>query len=136
MKVCIPVNENKGMESIPYGHFGSAPEFVVCDLEAGTVESINNGDLGHEHGKCQPLKALSGTHVDAIIVGGIGAGAIMKLNAMGTKVYRGVNATIKENLELFKEGKLNEFSPQDACSHHHGEGDCGHGHSHRHEINL
>ena len=55
MKVCIPVVENKGMESLPYGHFGSAPEFVVCDLEKGTVESINNGDLGHEHGKCQPL---------------------------------------------------------------------------------
>ncbi len=24
MKVCIPVEENKGLDSKPYGHFGSA----------------------------------------------------------------------------------------------------------------
>ncbi|MCI6738867.1 MAG: NifB/NifX family molybdenum-iron cluster-binding protein [Intestinibacter sp.] len=134
MKVCIPVVENKGMESLPYGHFGSAPEFVVCDLEKGTVESINNGDLGHEHGKCQPLKALSGVKVDAVIVGGIGAGAIMKLNDMGTKVYKGVNDTIEVNLKLLKEGKLAEFSMANACQHHHGDGGCGHDHGH--DINL
>ena len=134
MKVCIPVVENKGMDSWPYGHFGSAPEFFVCDLESGEVSSINNGDLGHEHGKCQPLKALSGNKVDAVIVGGIGAGAIMKLNQMGTKVYRGVNDTIKVNLELLKDGKLEEFSIDNACSHHHGNGGCGHDHGH--QINL
>ena len=97
MKVCVPVSENKGMESVPFGHFGSAPEFVICDLDSNEVKSINNGDLGLEHGYCQPLKALEGNKVDAIIVGGIGAGAIMKLNAMWTKVYRGVNDTIEAN---------------------------------------
>ncbi len=135
MKVCVPVAENKGMESIPYGHFGSAPEFVICDLESGEVKSINNGDLGHEHGKCQPLKALEGNHVDVIIVGGIGAGAIMKLNQMGTKVYRGANDTIEANLTFLKEGKLAELTINDACAHHHGNGG-GCGHDHGHNINL
>ena len=132
MKVCVPVSENKGMESVPFGHFGSAPEFVICD--SNEVKSINNGDLGHEHGKCQPLKALEGNKVDAIIVGGIGAGDIMKLNAMGTKVYRGVNDTIEANLKLLKENKLQELSKDDACSHNHDDGGCAHGH--RHNINL
>lgn len=72
MKVCFPVNNNLGLESIPYGHFGTAPMFVVCDLEKGEVRTIGNGDLGHEHGHCQPMKALSGEVVDAVIVGGIG----------------------------------------------------------------
>lgn len=134
MKVCIPVAVNKGMESVPYGHFGSAPEFVICDLDTNEVKSINNGDLGHEHGKCQPLKALEGNHVDAIIVGGIGAGAIMKLNAMGTKVYRGVNDTIEVNLKFLQENKLPELTINDACAHHHGDGGCGHDHGHN--INL
>ena len=125
MKVCVPVSENKGMESVPFGHFGSAPEFVICDLDSNEVKSINNGDLGHEHGKCQPLKALEGNKVDAIIVGGIGAGAIMKLNAMGTKVYRGVNDTIEANLKLLqKENKLQELSKDDACSHNHSDSGC------------
>ena len=131
MKVCVPVSENKGMESVPFGHFGSAPEFVICDLDSNEVKSINNGDLGHEHGKCQPLKALEGNKVDAIIVGGIGAGAIMKLNEMGTKVYRGINDTIGSNLKLLKENMLQEFSVNDACSHNHPKGNgCGHDHGH------
>ena len=96
MKVCVPVSENKGMESVPFGHFGSAPEFII--------------------------------------VGGIGAGAIMKLNAMGTKVYRGVNDTIEANLKLLQENKLQELSKDDACSHNHSDGGCAHGHGHN--INL
>lgn len=126
MKVCIPVKENKGMDSIPYGHFGSAPEFIICDLTTGEISSINNGDLGHEHGKCQPIKALEGNKVDAIIVGGIGRGAIIKLNEMGTKVYRGLNDTVKNNLKFLKENSLIEISINDACSHNHDDGGCSH----------
>jgi len=32
MKVCFPVKSNEGMDSTPYGHFGTAPMFVVCNL--------------------------------------------------------------------------------------------------------
>lgn len=122
MKVCIPVEVNEGLESKPFGHFGSAPMFVVYDLESDKLSQINNGDLGHEHGKCQPIKALSGNVVDAVIVGGIGQGAIVKLNSMGIKVFKAQTNTIKENIELFKANKLNEFPSNHTCSHD----GCGH----------
>ena len=32
MKICVPVEVNNGFESRPFGHFGSAPMFVVYDL--------------------------------------------------------------------------------------------------------
>ncbi len=122
MKICVPVEVNEGLDSKPFGHFGSAPMFVVCDLESGDISTINNGDLGHEHGKCQPIKALSGNVVDAVIVGGIGQGAIMKLNSMKIKVYRAQGETIEENLNLLKENKLQEFPSNHTCSHD----GCGH----------
>lgn len=122
MKICVPVEVNKGLDSKPFGHFGSAPMFVVCDLESGEVNKIENGDLGHEHGKCQPLKALLGTAVDAVIVGGIGQGAIVKLNQMGIKVYKAQGDTIGDNINLLKENKLQEFSMNHTCSHD----GCGH----------
>lgn len=122
MKICIPVSENKGLKSIPFGHFGSAPIFVVCNLNNYEVSTINNGDLEHEHGKCQPLKALNGENVDAVIVGGIGQGAIMKLNSMGIKVYKAIEGDIKENIEMLKQNKLNEFPQNHTCSHD----GCGH----------
>ncbi|WP_296647974.1 NifB/NifX family molybdenum-iron cluster-binding protein [Romboutsia sp. 13368] len=122
MKICVPVEANNGLESKPFGHFGSAPMFVVCDLESGDLSTINNGDLEHEHGKCQPIKALSGNVVDAVIVGGIGQGAISKLNSMGIKVYKAQGETIKDNLDLYKQNKLQEFPSNHTCSHD----GCGH----------
>jgi len=88
MKICFPVESNKGLESNVYDHFGSAPTFVIFNTETKSHEIINNQNLEHEHGKCSPVKALAGKVVDAIVVGGIGAGAVNKLNNMGIKVYR------------------------------------------------
>ncbi|MGL5328708.1 MAG: NifB/NifX family molybdenum-iron cluster-binding protein [Peptostreptococcaceae bacterium] len=122
MKVCVPVESNNGFESKAYGHFGSAPLFIVCDLESNEIKEINNQDLHHEHGKCQPLKALQGNIVDAVIVGGIGQGAIMKLNSMGVKVYKSQGNTIQEDLELFKSNRLVQFPSNHSCNHH----GCGH----------
>lgn len=118
MRICIPVVENKGMESSPYNHFGSAPKFLIVSLDGEEIEEIDNGDLNHEHGKCQPLKALANKTVDIVIVRGIGAGAISKLNSMGTKVFQGVDGNIKENLDLLKSNKLMEFTVNNGCNHH------------------
>lgn len=123
MKICFPVESNEGILSIPYGHFGSAPMFVIVDLDSKEVKSVGNGDLGHEHGKCQPIKALAGEVVDAVIVGGIGQGAIVKLNSMGIKTYKAVEGTIENNIIAFKNGELKEFAQNhkcnhDGCSHH------------------
>ncbi|MEG0855981.1 MAG: NifB/NifX family molybdenum-iron cluster-binding protein [Terrisporobacter sp.] len=122
MKVCIPVSENKGIGSKPYNHFGSAPLFLIVDSENEELRTINNGDLDHDHGKCQPLKALEGQMVDVVLVRGIGAGAIVKLNSMGTKVFKAMEGDIAENLNLLKENKLMEFTVENGCNHH----DCGH----------
>lgn len=122
MKICIPVKENNGLESIPYNHFGSAPFFLVVDTETNDVTAINNGDLKHEHGKCQPIKAIGGADIDVVLVLGIGAGAINKLNSMGVKVFKANPTSLKENIELFNDNKLIEFSPANSCTGHN----CGH----------
>ena len=123
MKVCFPVKSNEGMESIPYNHFGSAPVFLVCDLDTNDVNTIDNGDLDHDHGKCQPIKALGGADIDVVISAGIGGGAISKLNSMGIKVYKAVSGKVSDNIDSFKKGELKEFDSthtcnHDGCSHH------------------
>lgn len=122
MKLCFPAETNKGLESIVYSHFGSAPFFLLFDTETNTSDIIDNQDLGHEHGMCSPLKALNGKAVDAIVVGGIGAGAVSKLNSMGIKVYRAEENTVRKNIDLFKSDSLPQISIDDACGHHGG---CG-----------
>lgn len=124
MKICFPVETDMGMESDIFGHFGSAPFFVVVNTEDNTTTTINNQDLGHIHGQCNPMKALNGKMVDAIVVGGIGGGAITGLNNMGIKVYKASTGMIKEDLQLFNTGSLMEMTMAHTCGGHIG--GCAH----------
>lgn len=124
MKVCFPVQMDQGMESQVYNHFGSAPAFILVNTDEKSVQRIDNKDLNHVHGACNPIMALDGQKVDALIVGGIGGGALMKLNAMGVKVYGASALMVKENLQLLKENKLQELTMDHSCRAHAG--GCGH----------
>jgi predicted Fe-Mo cluster-binding NifX family protein len=126
MKIAFPTQEPKSLESPVYGHFGSANYFIIVDSESGIVESAGNGDKEHAHGQCQPLKALSGKVVDAVVVGGIGAGALQRLHAEGILIYRAVEGTVSENLELIQSGILPAFSLEHTCAGHNGQEGCAH----------
>jgi len=126
MKICFPVLENKDMNSMVYNHFGSAPSFVIVNTETGSVATISNSDQHHEHGACNPVMAMNGEQVDAVVVGGIGAGALNKLNQKGIKVFQAQKTTIGENVGLLKAGSLPQFTPQHTCSGHSQGGGCSH----------
>lgn len=125
MKICFPVKEDNGLESMLYGHFGTAPIFIVCDTENDSIEVVENGHLDpltgkHPEGGCNPVKALNGAVVDVVVVAGIGKGAMGKLGDAGISVYQG-NATLNigENLKLIKDKKLILFDVNNTCLHHH-----------------
>jgi predicted Fe-Mo cluster-binding NifX family protein len=118
MKLCIPVEQNNGHESIVYGHFGSAPFFMIYDSETNELKALENNNEHHQHGSCNPLGALDSNPVDAVLVGGIGARAVMKLNAAGVKVYRASTGNAKDNIVLFSRDQLPEIKTEDSCQHH------------------
>ncbi len=118
MKICVPTENNDGLGSMVYGHFGSAPFFAICDVKTGQVEFLDNGNQHHEHGQCNPMGSISGKGVSAIVVGGIGARALMRLNAEGIKAYRARQGTLSEAIELFKKNGLPEITPADSCREH------------------
>ncbi|MDA8430453.1 MAG: diguanylate cyclase [Geobacteraceae bacterium] len=126
MKVCFPVDMNQGLESQVYGHFGSAPGFVVVDMITSEVTAINNSDQIHQHGACNPVAGLGGHQVDAIIVGGIGGGALHKLNASGLRVFQAQTGTVSENVALFQANGLQEFLPGHTCGGHSHDQGCSH----------
>lgn len=124
MKLCFAVEKDNGIESTVYGHFGSAPAFVIVDTEKENATSVANSDMHHTHGACNPFKAIGGQQVDAVVVGGIGAGALMKLNAEGVKVFRAAEPSVKANVALFNSGKLPELTMNHTCGGH--QGGCAH----------
>ena len=128
MKVCIPVSEQRGLESPVHGHFGSAPGFISVDTETLAVAALANCDREHVHGACSPVKALAGAKPDAVLVGGLGAGALAGLRQAGIRVYLAPDGTVAEALRLFIAGQLEELTALATCpGHAHGSGGCGHG---------
>jgi predicted Fe-Mo cluster-binding NifX family protein len=130
MKVCFPVpaSGSNNLESQVYGHFGSAPGFVIVDTATRTICDVINRDQQHAHGACNPLRALGGQKVNAVVVGGIGNGALMGLLSAGLKVYQSQGRTIGENLALLEGNHLALLQPEQVCG---GHGD-GHGHGNGH----
>ncbi len=126
MKVCFPVVENQGLASQVFNHFGSAPEFVIVDVITGELQSISNGDSVHQHGACNPVAGLGGHHVDAIVVGGIGGGALYKLNTAGIRAFKANGGSISENIDMLKLGTLQEYLPGHTCGGHGHDHGCSH----------
>lgn len=123
MKICFPVEKNEGLASRVYGHFGSAPTFLVVDAAKSEVSEVVNRDLHHAHGACSPLRALGGHPIDAVVVGGIGGGALAGLTGAGIQVLEARGTTVAENLTAWSQGALAPWAPGRTCGGH------GHGHS-------
>ncbi len=107
------------MESPICGHFGSAPAFLLVDTDTRAHQVFANMDAHHEHGHCAPIAKLAEERIEAFVVGGIGAGALTRLLAMGADVYRGTPGSVAESLEALVRGALTRVSPADTCGHHH-----------------
>jgi predicted Fe-Mo cluster-binding NifX family protein len=133
MNVLIPVMADNGLQSEVSAHFGSAPAYLVVDTDTGATRPIVNENQHHGHGGCAPLAILDGVSVEAIVVGGIGAGALGRLNAAGIDVYFADRGTVGETVDGLKAGRLNRMQAVHACGGHgHGHGGGCHHHQHEH----
>ena len=126
MNVCIPVNEDKGLQSPICAHFGSAPLFMIIDTDHEGCRVIPNHNQHRGHGMCMPLASLKGERIEGMVVGGIGGGALAKLQAAGIRVYLSGLPTVEATVSAFKAGSLREVTPVEACAQH-GSGPHGHG---------
>ncbi len=119
MKICIPTEEPMGLDSVAYGHFGSAPYFLIYDTETKEIEVLSNNEAEHEHGQCNPITPLRDKGVKAIVVAGMGARALQNLQSMGITAYRIANGTsvrtIVDNLDF---DKMEKLAVENCCQSH------------------
>lgn len=122
MKFCLPIATDSGLQSPVAEHFGTAPLFIVIDTDTRQHVVIPNADVDHVEGGCDPLRALGGAQVDVVITATVGGGALQKLTAAGSVVYRAEGKTVMNNLDLLADACLQEFVLSDAAST--GPGSC------------
>lgn len=116
-------------------HFGHAPQFKLFTVEDGkVVESVVIDTVGSGHNALAAF--LADHHVDIVICGGIGQGAIVSLAMAGIDIVPGVAGSPDKAVKELLEGTLvaGAVSGCGCGGHHHeeGEGTCGCG-GHHHE---
>jgi predicted Fe-Mo cluster-binding NifX family protein len=115
MMICFPVQKDDGMNSALNDQFGSAPMFIIVDVETNALTEIKNQDQNDSQGAYNPMRALDNQKINVIIVSGIGSGPLTVLNRIGIRVYRSQAATIQENVVKFKNHELPELTPEKCC---------------------
>ncbi|MFZ2491724.1 MAG: NifB/NifX family molybdenum-iron cluster-binding protein [Thermoanaerobaculia bacterium] len=127
MKICIPTEDDAGLNGILAGHFGRAPFFTVVDRATNTAEVIRNGAADHDHGHCNPLEAISRSGAEVVICRGLGRGALARLYEAGVPVFITDDERVSAAVESFEAQGLTNPSLESAC----GGGGC-HGDAHPH----
>jgi len=123
MKICFPVATKVVENSTVYGHFASAPFFLVIDTDGGQEMLVSNCDSSNPLAGSNPFSALRGLQLDGIVADGIGDDAVRTMNLCGFKVYQARTSSVQENLELLASNSLPEIEAVDS----HLEGRCSSG---------
>jgi len=118
MRICIPAETNNGLGAKVNAHFGSAPYFIIYNTDKDYFEVINNSDQSHVHGMCHPLSVLDNCDIDVVVCRGMGTRAVQKLNEGGIKAYKATAQTIREIIEKYKQGSLEEITIRNSCTEH------------------
>lgn len=118
MKICMPVSEANGMDSVIYGHFGSAPFFAIYDTDKNSASFVNNNESEHEHGQCMPVDALKKIGTEIVLCKGMGMRAANILLEAGITTYMVDAGTIAEGIAQFKAQKAAVMDAGNACQQH------------------
>lgn len=118
MIICMPVFDDKGLNSIMHGHFGSAPFFAIYDTENDKVSVLKNGNGEHEHGQCMPVDAIKMTGADTVLCRGMGMRAANLLVQAGITPYMVDAETVSDAISQFKAKKVVVMDASRACQGH------------------
>lgn len=123
MKVAIPTDEKKGLDSAITPVYARARFFIISTLEDDKIVSNELvpvealADLKGVTGA--PAFMLAGKGVEAVIVRGIGEKERVALVGNAIRVFLGAKGTVSDALRQFMDGRLEEKSDlkdKDACS--------------------
>jgi len=116
-KIAI-TSTGKESESPMDPRFGRCAYFVIVD-GSGNMNPVSNDakDLSNGAG-IQAAKDVVDLKVEAVITGDVGPNAFRVLSAAGVRVFVGGSGTIREALEKYKGGSLQEASSSTSPGHH------------------
>ena len=117
MKICIPTMGKGGLDDIVGEHFGRVPTYTIINLETEEVRIVPNTSH-HMGGQGDPPQIMAKEGVNVMICQGLGRRAINMFEDLGITVYIGASGTVRDAVNIFKQGNLQKASESDACGKH------------------
>jgi predicted Fe-Mo cluster-binding NifX family protein len=114
----MPVLDDKGLDSLVYGHFGSAPFFAVYDTDTKDIVFTNNNESEHEHGKCMPVDAIRALNAEAVLCKGMGMRAANLLLAAGIKPFLVDASTVSDAIGKYHVQEVRVLDESTSCQAH------------------
>jgi predicted Fe-Mo cluster-binding NifX family protein len=126
MRICIPSDDDQGLAAPVAGHFGRAPFLTLVDVDSGAVAVVANRP--HGEGPCNPVAAVTGQGVSAVLCAGAGRRAVAALEDAGIRVLVTDAARVEDAVARLRAGAVRVLSVSEACGGHHGAsaGPCSH----------
>jgi predicted Fe-Mo cluster-binding NifX family protein len=125
MIVAVPSIGSGGLDDQVGEHFGRVPVYTLVDTDTNQVEVLPNTSE-HMGGVGLPPALLAKAGASVLVCRGLGGRAIAMFEDLGVRVFVGAGGTVRDAVQLYKDGRLREATDADACAHH-GEHGGSHG---------
>lgn len=113
MKICVPVDQDNGLDSIPSREFGTSPFFIIHDTASGATEAVENLDKDIFDGTLSSLKSLENERYDVLLVSGVQDQVLKELKQRGKNIYKAIAGTVEGNIKVLERGDLYEITCED-----------------------
>ncbi len=115
MRLCIPTEGQGGLAARVSAHFGRAPAFAIVDTVTGDVETFENPERDHDHGRCAVTAHLADYALDGVACRAIGRHALESLQVLGIEVYGADGPSVGDVLEQARRSELRSMDSGTTC---------------------
>ena len=124
MKIAVPTKENNQIDA----HFGHCEFYQIYTVsDQNQVISTERMDSPQGCGcKSNIAEVFENEGIKIMLAGGIGDGAINKLNAHGVNVIRNCQGDVTELIQKYLVGKVTDGGSNCAAHEHEHEHTCSH----------
>jgi predicted Fe-Mo cluster-binding NifX family protein len=108
MKICVSASSGS-LDAEVDSRFGRCPYFVIVDSETMEFNAVANDSSSAAHGAgIQAAQTVVNMGAKVVITGNVGPNAFNVLSATGIKIVTGASGSVKEAVEKYKKGQLQE----------------------------
>ncbi|MBN2057776.1 MAG: NifB/NifX family molybdenum-iron cluster-binding protein [Candidatus Saganbacteria bacterium] len=110
MKICVTA-QGADLESQVDPRFGRCSYFIIIDDATLEFEALSNPAATAVGGAgIQSAQMVASAGAQAVVTGNVGPNAYMTLAELGLKIFVGAGGTVKQAVEAYKAGKLQQAS--------------------------